>query len=96
MKEWCICFMNISGETKVLCEMRTAKLFKNGKNQAVRLPKQFEFEGIDEVIIKKEGDKIVLIPIRKTWLSYADLPLADDDFMLTRPSLMDDDERVSF
>lgn len=75
--------------------MRTAKLFKNGKNQAVRLPKQFEFRGIDEVIIRKEGDTIVLIPIRKTWLSYADLAAADDDFMSSRPTLVDD-KRVSF
>ena len=75
--------------------MRTAKLFKNGKNQAVRLPKQFEFAGIDEVILRKAGDTIVLIPIRKTWASYADLPAADDDFMSQRPSLMDD-KRVNF
>ena len=75
--------------------MRTAKLFKNGKNQAVRLPRQFEFTGIDKVLIRKEGDSIVLIPIRKTWASYADLPSADDDFMSHRPSLMDD-KRVDF
>lgn len=41
--------------------MRTAKLFKNGQSQAVRLPKEFRFEG-EEVFIKKEGDVVVLIP----------------------------------
>ena len=54
--------------------MKTAKLFKNGKNQAVRLPREFEFEGINEVIIRKEGDNILLIPARKSWASFADLP----------------------
>ncbi len=76
--------------------MRTAKIFKNGKNQAVRLPRQFEFEGINEVIIRKEGDNVLLIPIRKNWVSYSGLPLADDDFMSSRPALMDDDKRVNF
>ena len=75
--------------------MKTAKLFKNGKNQAVRLPREFEFEGIKEVIVKKEGDNILLIPARKSWASFTDLPLADDDFMSSRPALMDD-KRVDF
>ena len=75
--------------------MRTAKLFRNGKNQAVRLPRQFEFEGVNEVSIRKEGNAIVLLPARKDWVSYATLPAADDDFMAARPSLLDD-KRVNF
>ena len=75
--------------------MRTAKLFRNGKNQAVRLPKPFEFGGVNEVSIRKEGNAIVLIPVRKNWLSYAALPAADDDFMAARPLLLDH-ERVNF
>ncbi|MCY3956026.1 MAG: type II toxin-antitoxin system VapB family antitoxin [Nitrospira sp.] len=75
--------------------MRTAKLFRNGKNQAVRLPKQFEFEGVNEISIHKEGNAIVLLPLRKSWVSYAALPAADDDFMAARPSLLDD-KRVNF
>jgi len=47
--------------------MRTAALFINGKNQAVRLPKEFEFEGVTEVEICKEGESIVLTPKRKSW-----------------------------
>ncbi len=46
--------------------MKTAKLFKNGQSQAVRLPKEFRFEG-DRVFIKKEDNRVVLIPERKTW-----------------------------
>lgn len=41
-----------------------AKLFWNGRSQAVRLPKDFRFEG-DEVSIRREGDAVVLEPIRK-------------------------------
>ena len=41
--------------------MKTAKLFQNGQSQAVRLPKEFRFEG-DEVIIKRLGNMVILIP----------------------------------
>ena len=40
----------------------TAKLFKNGRSQAVRLPKTFRFKG-SEVKIRKEGDKVILEPL---------------------------------
>jgi antitoxin VapB len=40
--------------------MSTAKLFMNGRSQAVRLPKEFRFEGVDEVYIEREGDRVVL------------------------------------
>lgn len=45
--------------------METAKIFTNGRSQAVRLPKAFRFED-DEVFIKRVGDAIVLLP-RKGW-----------------------------
>ena len=46
--------------------MKTAKLFKNGQSQAVRLPKEFRMTG-SEVYIKKQGEAIVLLPIEKSW-----------------------------
>ncbi len=46
--------------------MKTAKLFQNGQSQAVRLPKEFRFEG-DEVIIKRSGNTVVLIPANHSW-----------------------------
>ena len=46
--------------------MKTAKLFKNGQSQAVRLPKEFRFEG-EHVFVKKEGNIVLLIPEKKTW-----------------------------
>lgn len=45
----------------------TAKLFRNGRSQAVRLPKDFRFPG-DEVRIRREGDAVILEPLqRKAW-----------------------------
>jgi antitoxin VapB len=46
--------------------MKTAKLFKNGQSQAVRLPKEFRIAG-SEVYIKKQGVAIVLLPKEKSW-----------------------------
>jgi len=45
--------------------MTTAKLFMNGRSQAVRLPKEYRFDEQDEVLIKRMGDMIVLIPKSK-------------------------------
>ena len=42
----------------------TAKLFKNGRSQAVRLPRDFRLKG-NEVKIRKEGEKLILEPIEK-------------------------------
>ncbi len=46
--------------------MQTAKLFQNGRSQAVRLPKEYQFAG-KEVIIQKLGNAILLIPREKAW-----------------------------
>ena len=70
--------------------MKTASLFKNGRNQAVRLPKDFEFKGISEVEITKEGDAVVLRPSRKTWLSYAETERVDDDFLAEREDVFEE------
>lgn len=64
--------------------MKTAKLFKNGQSQAVRLPKEFRFEG-DHVFVKREGDAVVLIPAKKSWdLLFNSLKKFSDDFMTER------------
>lgn len=67
----------------------TAKLFTNGRSQAVRIPKDFAFEGIDEVSVRKVGDKLILEPIRKSWTSFAEERVAGPDFMTERPELLD-------
>ena len=48
--------------------MDTAKLFANGRSQAVRLPKEYRFEGT-EVFIKKVGNTVVRIPAIESWQS---------------------------
>ncbi len=70
--------------------MRTVSLFKNGKNQAVRLPKEFEFKGVTEVEISKEGESIVLTPKRKSWISFVDTEPVDDDFLVDRSDIMEE------
>ncbi len=46
--------------------MQSAKLFINGRSQAVRLPKEFQFSG-DDVLIQKVGDAVILLPHDKYW-----------------------------
>jgi antitoxin VapB len=43
---------------------RRVRLFRNGRNQAIRIPREFELEG-DEALIRKEGDRLVVEPLRK-------------------------------
>lgn len=64
--------------------MKTAKLFQNGQSQAVRLPKEFRFEGKD-VFIKKMGNAAILIPIKNAWEPlFNSLHKFSDDFMDSR------------
>ena len=43
---------------------RHLRLFRNGRNQALRIPREFELEG-DEAILRKEGDRLIIEPVRK-------------------------------
>ena len=64
--------------------MKTAKLFRNGRSQAVRLPKEFRLEG-DEVFIKKVGNAVVLLPREHTWDGLVQsLDQFTEDFMAAR------------
>jgi antitoxin VapB len=76
--------------------MRTVSIFKNAKNQAIRLPKDMEYEGITQLEIIKNGDEIILRPVRPNWLSFAEVEKADDDFMLERQDVVADEERFNF
>ena len=60
---------------------RTAKVFMTNRSQAVRLPKEYQFE-TDEVFIRKVGDDVILSPRPRDWRSYLEsAPLASDAFM---------------
>lgn len=74
-----------------MIETRTAKLFKNGASQAVRLPAGFRFEG-EEVFVSRDsatGDVVISTrPGAKAWGDFFDLLRAidvPDDFMAERP-----------
>jgi len=67
-------------------EQRHVKLFRNGRNQAVRIPVEFELPG-DEAIMHRDGDRLVIEPVRKRGLMALlktmkplkeDLPKIDD------------------
>ena len=65
--------------------METAKIFKNGRSQAVRLPVKFRFEG-HEVYIKKTSEGVLLMPIHGSiWDKWEDnLSKFDVPFMAER------------
>lgn len=61
--------------------MQTAKLFQNGRSQAVRLPKEYSFTGND-VLIQKVGSSVILFPNDKVWETFLHgLYGFTDDFM---------------
>lgn len=70
--------------------MRTVSIFKNSRNQAIRIPKDMEFQGVVELEISKQGDTLVLRPARPSWASLAQVDAADADFLLERPAVVED------
>ena len=72
---------------KELMMLATAKIFQNGQSQAVRLPKEFRFENLKEVFIKKVNGNVVLIPKsdKRVWETMFDnLDQFSDDFLTKR------------
>jgi antitoxin VapB len=64
-----------------MSKTKTAKLFRNGRSQAVRLPREFRFEG-DEVRIRQMGDGVLLEPrITDVRQWFAQLDRLKSDFM---------------
>ena len=61
--------------------MMTAKIFENGRSQAVRLPKECRFEE-DEVMVKKIGKIVMLMPKSDDWSTFEKaIDMFSDDFM---------------
>ena len=60
---------------------RHVKLFKNGRNQAVRIPREFELPG-EDAVIHKEGQRLIIEPAPPQSLLavLASLPTLDDEF----------------
>lgn len=51
--------------------METAKIFENGRSQAVRLPKKFRFN-VDEVVVQQLGEAVLLVPKESLWQTFMD------------------------
>ena len=51
--------------------MDTAKVFENGRSQAVRLPKKFRFD-VDKVVVQQLGDAVLLAPRDSVWKIFMD------------------------
>jgi antitoxin VapB len=63
-----------------MAQKRHVRLFRNGRNQAVRIPVEFELPG-DEAVMHRDGDRLVIEPVRKRGLVAllkTMKPLADD------------------
>ena len=60
---------------------RHVKLFRNGRNQALRIPREFELPG-EDAIIRRDGDRLIIEPAPPTRLLalLATLPPLDEDF----------------
>ncbi len=65
--------------------MYTAKIFKNGQSQAIRLPKRFKFNE-KEVSITPLGKGVVIQPLHKTWKAIFDelILIPNNDFLKER------------
>jgi len=70
--------------------IRKVSIFRNNRNQAIRLPKDFEFSGVSELTIERQGDTILLRPVRPDWLSLMIEAPADADFLGERPELIEE------
>src|SRR5580692_9517984 len=65
---------------------KRASIFRNGANQAVRLPQELRFPtGVKEVRIRKQGDGLLITPVRSDWASFFALQVEEpDDFLEDR------------
>lgn len=60
--------------------MDKARIFENGRSQAVRLPKKYQFD-VTDVYIQKFGEAVILFPMEKSWETfYNGLHQFSDDF----------------
>ncbi|ENA9759847.1 AbrB/MazE/SpoVT family DNA-binding domain-containing protein [Salmonella enterica subsp. enterica] len=73
--------------------MRTVSVFKNGNNRAIRLPRDLDFDGVNELEIFREGDTIILRPARPSWGSFRHEEKTSPDFLTEREDIISDEGR---
>ncbi|MGM0695073.1 MAG: type II toxin-antitoxin system VapB family antitoxin [Pseudomonadota bacterium] len=59
--------------------------------QVVHLPADMAYEGVEELVIFREGDVVTLRPARPSWTSFFELPKADDEYLQERPVIVSDE-----
>ena len=75
--------------------MKKAKIFMNGRSQAVRLPKEFRFD-CDEVFVERQGDRVILSAKKPGWDEFFDsVPVFGSDFLSDREDLPPQDRDFS-
>jgi antitoxin VapB len=81
--------MQTSTKSMVTSVSKRASIFRNGANQAVRLPQELRFpEEVKEVRIRKQGDSLLISPVRADWASFFALDVdVPDDFLAERGDL---------
>jgi len=71
--------------------MKTAKIFMNGRSQAVRLPKEYRFD-CDEVFVEKQGDKVILTAKLPSWDEFFNsATVFGEDFLSEREDALPQD-----
>jgi len=74
---------------------KSAKVFMNGRSQAIRLPKEYRFD-CDEVYVEKQGDAILISAVQPGWDEFFDaVSVFDDDFLADREDLLPQDRSYS-
>lgn len=65
----------------MVIDMMTAKVFENGRSQAIRLPKECRFSS-NEVMVNKIGEIVILLPKKSKWDSFMKaIDMFSEDFM---------------
>ncbi|ENJ7666064.1 TPA: type II toxin-antitoxin system VapB family antitoxin [Pseudomonas aeruginosa] len=70
--------------------MRTVSIFMNCRNQAIRIPRDMEYQGVSELEIIRDGETLVLRPVRPSWGSLRDVAPADPDFLTDRQDVIEE------
>jgi len=77
---------------------QTARIFMNGRSQAVRIPKAYAYEGVKELTVNRIGDRLIFEPARQSWLTLnqESIPVGSE-FMQDRPDMFAlDGDRTGF
>ena len=69
--------------------MRIVSIIESGEGQTIHLPADMAYDGVDELEILREGDTIILRPVRPSWLSLVDLPKVDEVFLQERKDVIE-------